>query len=212
MVHHPRQDLRLRFLLSGLAAAALLAGCNASSLLSQQANPEYVGKAFKSVVVVAVTADEIVRRTYEDRMVALLAKRGVKGIPGYAAIGGRGKVQEAALRQGVAASGAEGVMITRVTSVDRVKTHVSGGNLAVGYGWGGGYSGFYTGVWDVVSVGPQVVSGERWAVTETRLFDARKESLAWVGLVDTKETENFNAAMTQYVDIVLDAMVRDRVI
>ena len=196
-----------------LAALALLTGCTASSLVSQQANPDYVGKSFKSVMVVAVTEDEIVRRTYEDRMVALLAKRGVKGIPGYAAIGGRGKVQQAALRQGVAGSNADAVLITRVTSVDRSKTSISGGTLAVSYGgWGGGYYGFYDGVWDTVSVGPQVVSGERWAVTETRLFDARKESLAWVGLVDTKETDNFKAALTQYVDIVFDAMVRDRVI
>ena len=196
-----------------LAALALLAGCTASSLVSQQANPEYVGKSFKNVMVVAVTADEIVRRTYEDRMVALLAKRGIKGVPGYAAIGGRGKVQEAALRQAVAGSGVDAVLITRVTSVDRAKTSISGGTLAIGYGgWGGGYAGFYSGVWDVVSVGAQTVSGERWAVSETRLFDARNEALAWIGLVDTKETENFNAALTQYLGIVFDAMVRDRVI
>jgi len=210
MVHHARQDLRLRFLLGGLAALALLAGCVGSRILSQQANPDYVGKSFKSVMVVAVTADEIVRRTYEDRMVALLAKRGIKGIPGYDAIGGRGKVQEAALRQGVAGSGAEAVLITRVTSIDRVKTHVSGGTLMVGYG--GGYYGFYSGVWDVVTVGAQDVSGEQWAVSETRLFDARNETLAWTGFVDTKETENFNSALTQYLGLVFDAMVRDRVI
>jgi hypothetical protein len=193
-----------------LAALALLAGCTASSLVSQQANPDYVGKSFKSVMVVAITADEIVRRTYEDRMVAMLAKRGVKGVPGYDAIGGRGKVGEAALRKAVADSGVEGVLITRVTSTDRVKTHVSGGTMAVG--WGGGYYGFYSGVWDVVTVDAQDVSGERWAVTETRLFDARKEALAWTGLVDTKETKNFNSALTQYIGIVFDAMVRDRVI
>ena len=193
-----------------LAALALLAGCTASSLVSQQANPQYVGKSFKSVMVVAVTADEIVRRTYEDRMVALLAKRGVKGIPGYDAIGGRGKVQEAALRQAVASSGAEGVLITRVTSMDRVKTHISGGTMATGYGVG--YYGFYSGVWDVVTVGAQDVSGEQWAVTETRLFDTRNGNLAWTGFVDTKETKNFNSALTQYLGIVFDAMVRDRVI
>jgi hypothetical protein len=196
-----------------LAALVLLTACTASSLVSQQANPDYVGKSFKNVMVVAVTADEIVRRTYEDRMVAMLAKRGIKGIPGYAAIGGRGKVQEAALRQAVAGSSADAVLITRVTSVDRAKTSISGGTLAVSYGgWGGGYAGFYSGVWDTVTVGPQVVSGERWAVSETRLFDARKETLAWIGLVDTKETQDFNAALTQYLNIVFDAMVRDRVI
>lgn len=195
-----------------LAALVLLAGCTASSLVSQQANPEYVGKSFKGVMVVAITADEIVRRTYEDRMVALLAKRGIKGIPGYDAIGGRGKVQETALRKAVEGSGVDAVLITRVTSMDQVKTHISGGTLAVGYGWGGGYTGFYSGVWDVVSVGAQDVAGERRAVTETRLFDARKETMAWTGMVDTRETDNYGAALTQYVDIIFNAMVLDRVI
>jgi hypothetical protein len=100
-------------------ALALLASCVTSRLVTQQSNPDYVGKPFKSVMVVAVTADELVRRTFEDRMVALLGQRGVKGIPAYAAVGKRGRVEEADLREAITRSGAEGVIITRVTRVDR---------------------------------------------------------------------------------------------
>jgi hypothetical protein len=69
-----------------IAALALLAGCTTSKLVRQEANPQYVGKPLKSVMVVGVTADEIVRRTFEDRFVALLGQRGIKGIPGPGAI------------------------------------------------------------------------------------------------------------------------------
>src|SRR5882672_6184005 len=72
-------------------ALALLAGCATSRLVTQQANPDYVGKSFKSVMVVAVTSDALVRRTFEDRMVALLGQRGAKGIPAYAALGAIGR-------------------------------------------------------------------------------------------------------------------------
>jgi hypothetical protein len=191
-------------------ASLLLASCTASSLQSQKANPDYVGKSFKSVMVVAVTADEIVRRTYEDRMVANLGKRGVKGIPGYAAVGSRGKVEEAALRQAVARSGAEGVLITRVTRVDRSTAHIPGATLAVGWG---GFSGFYSGVWETVSVGPQTItSGPTWTVSETRLFDAKSGTVAWTGVMDTRETDDLNAALTQYIDVIFGAMVSDRVL
>ena len=194
-----------------IAALALLTGCVASQLVSQKANPDYVGKPLKSVMVVAVTADEIARRTYEDRVVALLGKRGIKGIPSYSEIGKRGKVEEAELRQALARSGAEGMMITRVTRIDRSKTELSATEVAVGYGWGGFY-GYYAGVWSTVSAPAQTVIGPQWTVSETRLFDARNGALAWTGIVDTKETENFNAALTQYIQVIFDAMVGDRVI
>jgi hypothetical protein len=194
-----------------ITALAVLAGCTASQLVGQKANPDYAGKPLKSVMVVAVTADEIARRTYEDRVVALLAKRGIKGIPGYSAVGKRGKVEEAELRQAITRSGAEGVMITRVIRVERSKTELSGTEVAVGYGWGGFY-GYYAGVWTTVSAPAQTVIGPQWTVSETRLFDARNGALAWTGIVDTKEADDFNAALTQYIQVIFDAMVGDRVI
>src|SRR5262252_916875 len=113
------------------AALSLLAGCATSRMVTQQANPDYVGKPFKSVMVVAVTADELVRRTFEDRMVALLGQRGLKGIPAYSVIGSR-KVEEAELRRAVAASGVEAVLITRVTRVDRSTGTLPGATVGVG--------------------------------------------------------------------------------
>lgn len=194
-----------------IAALALLASCVTSRLVSQQKNPDYVGKSFKSVMVVAVTADEMVRRPYEDRMVALLGKRGIKGIPGYDAVGKRGKVTEDDLRQAIARSGAEGVLITRVTRIERSSGTVAGSTVNVATGWGGFY-GFYSGSWQAVTVAAQEISGPSWTVSETRLFDARNGALAWTGMVDTGENDKFNAALTQYINVIFDAMVGDRVI
>ena len=64
--------IRAAYRCLAIAALALLAGCATSELVRQEANPEYVGKPLKSMMVVAVTADEIVRRTFEDRVVAML--------------------------------------------------------------------------------------------------------------------------------------------
>jgi hypothetical protein len=194
-----------------LVVLALLTGCTTSRLVSQQANPDYVGKSFKTVMVVAVTADEIVRRTYEDRMVALLGKRGVKAIPAYDAVGKRGKVEEAELRQAISRSGVQGVLITRVTSVDRASGTVPGSTAVVGIGWGGFY-GFYTGVWQQVDLGPQSFSGTAFTRSETRLFDAKSGMLAWTGIMDSKPNDNLDAALTQYLDVIFDAMVADRVL
>jgi hypothetical protein len=201
-----------RLAVLGAAVAALaLASCATSRLVSQQSNPDYVGKSFKSVIVVAVTADQLVRRTYEDRMVALLGQRGVKGIPGYAAVGSRHRVAEAELREAIARAGAEGVLITRVTRVDRSSGTVPGATVAVGIGWGGFY-GYYSTVWDTVSTPPRTETGPSWTVSETRLFDARNGVLAWTGVMDTRENDDLGAALTQYMEVIFGAMVDDRVL
>jgi hypothetical protein len=196
---------------AAFAALALLASCATSQLVAQQSNPDYVGKSFKSVMVVAVTTDELVRRTFEDRMVALLGKRGLKGIPAYAAVGSRGQVEEADLRQAIARSGAEGVLVTRVTRVDRSSGTVPGATVAVGVGYGGFY-GYYSTVWETVNVAPQKITGPSWTVSETRLFDAKNGVLAWTGVMDTRENDDLSAALTQYVNVIFDAMVNDRVL
>jgi len=186
------------------AAFALLAGCATSTLISQQSNPAYVGKSFKSVMVVAVTEDDLLRRTFEDRMVALLGKRGLKGIPSYAAVGSRGQVEEADLRQAIAKSGAEGVLVTRVTRVDRESGTLPGATV--------GLYGYYSGVWQTVHLAPQKITGPSWTVSETRLFDAKSGVLAWTGTMETRENDDLGAALTQYINVIFDAMVSDRVL
>ncbi|HET9707380.1 MAG TPA: hypothetical protein VFP39_03655 [Gemmatimonadales bacterium] len=188
------------------AALALLAGCATSQLVSQQANPDYVGKSFKSVMVVAVTADDLLRRAYEDRMAALLGKRGLKGIPSYAAVGSRGPVEEADLRQAIAKSGAEGVLVTRVTRIDRSSGTLPGATVAVGF------YGYYNGVWETVTLSPQKITGPSWTVSETRLFDAKNGVQAWAGTMETRENDDLSAALTQYINVIFDAMVSDRVL
>jgi len=208
-VNHPAK--RCLAILSAACGALALAGCATSRLVTQQSNPDYVGKPFKSVMVVAVTADELVRRTFEDRIVALLGKRGVKGIPAYAAVGSRGRVEEADLRRAIARSSAEGVLLTRVTRIDRSPGTVPGSTVAVGVGWGGFY-GYYSGVWQTVNLPAQEISGPSWTVSETRLFDAKSGVLAWTGIVDTREHDALDAALTQYINVIFDAMVSDRVL
>jgi len=204
----PRALISAAVALLVAASLAVLASCATSRLVSQQSNPDYVGKSFKSVMVVAVTSDELIRRTFEDRMIALLGKRGLKGIPAYAAVGSRGQVEEADLRQAIARSGAEGVLVTRVTRVDRSSGTVPGATVMVGVG----FYGYYSTVWQTVDVSAQKITGPSWTVSETRLFDAKNGALAWTGVMDTRENDNLGAALTQYIDVIFDAMVSDRVL
>jgi hypothetical protein len=208
---------RLRALAFAVVAAVCAAGCASNRLLDHQANPEYVGKPFKRVLVVAVTNENVLGRVYEDRMVALLGQRGIQGIPGYSALGTTGAVDEATLRSVIAKTGADGMLITRTTGVDQATVTSPGQTAVVGFGVGwGGFYGYYSGVWKSVYVPPQTTDvGPPVTTSETRLFDARSGTLAWRGTIATKDRDgdsDTTAAVQQYAGIVFDAMAGDGVI
>ena len=212
----PQSTVRcLRALSVAVVALAFAAGCAPNRLLHQQANPEYVGKPFKRVLVVAVTKENVLGRVYEDRMVALLGERGIKGVPAYASLGSAGAVDEATLRGAIAKTGADGVLITRTTSVDESTVTTPGYTVSVGYGWGGFY-GYYSGAWQTSYVPPQTtVVGPTRTVSETRLFDAKSGTLAWscmIGTTDRDGESDSAASVQQYAGIVFDAMARDGII
>jgi hypothetical protein len=208
-------ERRVRALFLAVVALAFAAGCAPNQLLQQHANPEYVGKPFKRVLVVAVTHENVLGRVFEDRMVALLGQRGIKGVPAYAALGTSGAADEATLRAAIAATGADGMLITRTTSVDQSSVTSPGYTVTVGIGtgWGGFYN-YYSGVWQTTYVPPQTtVTGPTRTVSETRLFDAKTGTLAWSGMIGTTDRGGSDsAALQQYVEIVFDAMARDGII
>jgi hypothetical protein len=195
--------------------AACAAGCATNRLVDHQANPAYVGKPFKRVLVVAVTNENVLGRIYEDRMVALLGQRGVQGIPAYSALGVTGAVDEATLRAVIAKTGADAMLITRTIAVDQATVTSRGQTAVVGVGWGGFY-GFYSGVWKSVYVPPQTQSvGPPVSTSETRLFDARSGNLAWRGVIATKDRDGDSdtaSSVQKYAGIVYDAMAGDGVI
>jgi hypothetical protein len=209
-----RRALSLAVVLAVVALAGV-AGCAPNRLLHQQANPEYVGKPFKRVLVVAVTKENVLGRVYEDRMVALLGQRGIKGVPAYASLGTAGAVDEATLRGVIAKTGVDGMLITRTTSVDESTVTTPGYTVAVGYGWGGLY-GYYSGVWQTTYVPARTTAvGPTRTVSETRLFDTKSGTLAWSGMIGTTDRDgesDTTSSVQQYAGIVFDAMARDGII
>jgi hypothetical protein len=200
-------------LLAALVALSVLAACAASQLAQQQANPEYVGKKFKRVLVVAVVEDDLARRVFEDDAVAKLQRRGIEGVASYTLMPKPGAVDQARLRSLVAQSGADGVLTTRVAAVDTDTFKTGGATVAMGVGWGGFYD-YYSTVWQTVYVPSQTVDSLKTVVSETRLYDARNGNLVWRGVVDTLQRDGatLGRGLTQYTDLVFDAMAADRVI
>jgi hypothetical protein len=209
-----------RVLLLALASMALAACTPTTTLVSQWGNPEFVGRPFKRVLVIGVTPDPIGQRIFEDQMVAQLGARGVNAVQGYMYLPANqtGPVPEPQMRDAVKKAGADAILLTRATRTTE-RTTVTPAVVAgpmVGVGWGGFY-GMYSGMWPTAGpfvVDPGQVITTTYVIAETRLFEASNGALAWAGTTSSQQQPSggSNTMIQQFVQVLVDAMARDRVI
>jgi len=167
-----------------LAAAALLAaGCASTQLVTQWRAPDYRGEPLRRLLVVGMTQQSVERRAFEDTMVSSLRAGGVDAVAAYSVLPEDGEPDQARLARAASEAGADGLLATRVVKVDkeaRVDPAYPYGYPGVGFGIYGGSRGVARGGW--FGYGgwyPPVVLVYDTVVLETRLVDAKTQTLAW---------------------------------
>ena len=134
----------LRIFALAMAVALGLAACAASTkIVNQWVSPDYTSARFNKIMVIGVSKQPSIRRTFEDEFVKQLKAAGVEAVPSYLYIPEDGQVDEGRLQEAVKRANADGVIITRLVRVEK-KTEVSPGFYqpapAFSYGFYGGYS------------------------------------------------------------------------
>lgn len=197
------RPLRISALAIGLAL--ILTSCASSTkIVNQWVNPEYRAPNFKRIVVVGVTKQPSLRRTFEDEFVSRLATEGVDAVPSYRYIPEDGEVAEARLQEAVRQANADAALITRLVTVEK-KTEVVPGFYqpapALTFGFYPGYTAFWHGYYEP----PRVYQYDVY-ISETSLYDLRRNQLVWSGIVQTTEPRDINKEIKRYVDNVVDAL------
>jgi hypothetical protein len=192
------RSVRLRLLPFALAWL-FAAGCGASSVVQQWSSPDYVAPRFERIMVIGITRQAGMRRSFEDEFVTKLKTAGVDAVPSYRFIAADGQVEEARLHEAVKQAGADATITTRLVQVDR-QTQTSPG-VYHPYGFYRGYAGAWSGYYEPPSVYQYDVF-----VSETSLFDMKKDQLVWSGTVETRDPRNLKKELSRYVDLVIDAL------
>jgi hypothetical protein len=202
-----KQTLILRLCL--VAAAALgLESCASTQLVHQWSNPAYTSPSFKRVMVIGVTKQAGIRRTFEDEFVAQLKAAGVNATPSYLYIPQDGPVGEGVLRQALKEAGADAVMITRLVRVQK-KTEIAPGYyppdpaMAV--------HPLYTTAWSDYYEPPIVYQSEVYTA-ETSLYDTVKNRVVWSGTAQTTAPGNISQEIKNYAEIIISALKDRRLI
>lgn len=188
----------------------VVGGCSASHVVSQWRDPEYAAPPdVKRIMVVGVSKQAGIRRKFEDAFVDRLKQEGIDAVQSYLYIPEDGPVPEDRLQDGVRRANGDATIVTRLVRVEQ-QTEVVPGYYSpppVGPGWYPGYANAWTGYYEP----PQVYQRNVY-VSETSLWDLKRNRMVWTGTIKTDAIDNVDKAIEQYVNTVVKAMGRDRVL
>jgi hypothetical protein len=184
------------------ATVLTLAACASTELVNQWSNPAYTSPSFKKVMVIGVTKQAGIRRTFEDEFVAQLKAAGVNATPSYLYIPQDGPVGEAVLKQALKEAAADAMIITRLVRVQQ-KTEIAPGYyppdpaMAV--------HPLYTTAWNDYYEPPIVYRSEVYTC-ETSLYDTLKNRVVWSGTAQTTTPGNLNQEIKDYAGVMISAL------
>ena len=191
--------------LLAVAAALCLTSCASTRIVNQWRNSDYVASPrFQKVLVIGVSAQQSIRRTFEDEFVARLRERGASAEPSYRYIPEEGRVDEARIDQAVTMAGADAAIITRLVRVE-TRTQITPGFYtpppASALGFYPGYSAAWLGYYEP----PRMYQYEVY-ISETSLYDIARNQLVWTGTAQSTEPGDIDKGIRRYVDTMVGAL------
>jgi hypothetical protein len=199
----------LRFVF--LAWVAVISACASTWLDSSWKNPQYSGGPVSKILVVGISTQASVRRTFEETFAQALALQGVQAVASYTLIPEDGKIPEETLQKAAEQVGANGVLITRMVG-RKSDVFVSGSPmppLAVSENRGN-YS-HYSGAW-IGSYEPPTVQTTEYVIAETTLFRTGAPEPVWSATSRTLEPGDVRKATEGFAKALIAALRKEGLI
>ena len=184
------------------------AGCASSKIVNEWREPDYIPPTFKKVVVLGISKDQALRRSFEDEFVAQLRAIGVETVPSYQVMPEEGQVPEARLLTAVKQTGADAAIMTRLLRVER-RTQFTPGyyNPYPVHGFYHWYSAGWAGFYEP----PRAYNYDVYT-SETSLYDLNRDRLVWAGTVQTTDPGDIRKEIKNYVKTIVEALKANNIL
>ena len=199
--------LRIPFVAAVLLT--VLCGCATTEVTNTWKDPQYRGGPVKKILVVGISNQASVRRTFEDTFAETLKASGVETVPSYTVVPEDGQMAEEKLRAAVQQSGAGAVLITRL--VERQTDSMVTVAEPIGAYRRTSLSGYYSSAW-VGHYEPVAVQEFHYVVLETTLFVTEHPEPVWSGTTRSVESKDIRTASEGFAKPVIAAMKKEGLI
>ncbi len=196
-----RTSPRMAWLIA--AMILIVSACAATNLDMTWRDPAYRGRPFAKLLVVGATDDAANRRVYEDALVGALKGRGVDAVASHTLIPRESDVRRDKIVEAVKASGADGMIATRLIGVETRTTQVPW--QATGQAAGQQDTDLFR--YDSL-LGSQTIVREEYRVAQmdTTVFDARTEKMVWWGRSSAFPTDDITTLSRELSESLAKAL------
>jgi hypothetical protein len=209
-----------------LVAVCALAACSTTSTNISQSyrNPGFEETVFKKLFVIGVAENHESRQAFEDAFAKAIAAEGGGAQASWGLLPQSTKLEEEEIRAAIEGGDFDGVLITRLLSVDKDQEYVEpkaynnakttyypgGGYYGRGY-YGGGYYGFYGTTYAKVHE-PGYFETSTTLRLETSLYSLATNGLVWTGQSDTVDPESIPDARASMTAAVAKRLKEEKLI
>lgn len=183
-----------------LSLIGIMFACGSATKLEKSwADPSFntTMKPFTKVLVIAPLRDANSQRTAEDKIVMALNK-GVVGVQSYSYLQ-PSDTALALVESKLKKDGFDGIIVMRLTSVDKSLSYNPGAGYGYPYGGYYGYRGYGYGGYYGGGYSPGYYSEDKTFVVETDFYSIRDRKLLWSGTTSTLNPTSLDKTMDQII-------------
>lgn len=189
--------MNIRSLIALLALAALMAGCQSTSIRAAWFDTSFAGPPFRKLLIVGDIATATESGVFEDMFAEKLRAKGVDAVTGHT-VRLDPNVTDESFVAAVVNSGAQGLLLVRLLGVD-TRTQVTTTMVPAGMGWGRGPWGGPT----TTRVPVQQIRQYDLAVVESKLFDVQTKQVVWAATTTTFNPSSVARETPPFADLLI---------
>lgn len=198
---NPRLGLSLLWLV-----ATLVAACATTHLKDSWKDPQFNDVPFRKILVIGVSRSDANRRLFEDGFVKALRESETEASARYFLLPEESPLQKERIKQAVAKTGADSVLVTRVLRVQR-KVEVDPGYVTPG-GYGGRFYGRYGATRETA---PEIRAYDVLTI-ESTLWDIEREQAVWSGISESTDPKDVTKVTRELAEALIGKMKEDKVL
>ena len=205
-----------------LVALSALTACNKTQTNISQSyrNPGFEQTVFKKLLVIGVAENQESRQAFEDAFAKAIADEGGGAQASWGLLPQSTQLEEEQIRAALEGGNFDGVLITRLLSVDKDQeyvepkaynnprtTYYAGGGGLYGYGYYGFYGTTYAKVHE-----PGYFETSTTIRLETNLYSVATNGLVWTGQSETIDPESIPDARASMTAAVAKKLKEEKLI